>query len=138
MKLELVAQTPRVETLIATAMLTTTSGAKPSTLFNRFRENPGKTKETIGRLETQHGSILEHNMINWKMEASEEEILNILLENRFYKISRIGTGKWLVSANLRTVIETLKLREDPFSEALFHSLEKVAPTILECMGRGKF
>ena len=137
MKLELVAYTPHVETLIATAMLTTTSGAKPSTLFNRLRENPKKIREIIGRLEAQHGSILEHNKINWIMEATDEEVLDILLENRFYKISRIGTQRWLVSANLRTVIETLKLREDPFSEVLFYSLEKVAPTLLECIGSGK-
>ena len=137
MKLELVAYTPYVETLIATAMLTTTSGAKPSTLFNRLRENPKKIRETIGRLETQHGSILEHSMINWIMEATDEEALDILLENKFYKISRIRTRRWLVSANLRTVIETLKLREDPFSEALFYSLEEVAPTLLGCIGSGK-
>ena len=137
MKLELVANTPYVETLIATAMLTTTSGAKPSILFNRLIENPKKIRETIGRLETQHGSILEHNMINWIMEATDEEALSILLENRFYKISQIGTQKWLVSANLRTVIETLKLREDPFSEALFYSLEEVAHTLLGCIGSGK-
>ena len=137
MKLELVAYTPYVETLIATAMLTTTSGAKPSTLFNRIRENPKKIRETIGRLETQHGSILEHSMINWIMEATDEEALDILLENKFYKIARIRTRRWLVSANLRTVIETLKLREDPFSEALFYSLEEVAPTLHGCIGSGK-
>jgi hypothetical protein len=136
LKLELVAYTPNVETLIATAMLTTTSGVKPSTLFNLLRENPGKIKETIGRLETQHGSILEHNLINWIMEATDEEVLDILIENSFYKISRIGTRRWLVSANLRTVIETLKLRKDPFSEAFVHSLEEVAPTLIGCIGRG--
>lgn len=137
MKLKLVAHTPDVETLIATAMLTTTSGAKPSTLFSRLQKRREKVGEIVGRVEAQHGSILEHNRLDWVVEATESEILDILLDNRFYSVSELGTGRWLMSANVRTVVETSSAREDEFTAALMKSLAEVAPTLRECLGRGQ-
>ncbi len=128
MNLRLIASTPAVETIIATAMLTTTSGAPPSTLFHRLSANPKKVAEVVERLEVQHGSILEHNRLNWFLEASEGEVLKILLTNRFFTFTRLSSNQWLVSANLRTVLESQAIRGD-FSRLLLESISGVAPSI---------
>ena len=137
MKLELVAHTPNVEVLIATAMLTTTSGVKPSNLFHRLLQNRERVSRVVGRLEVQHGSILEHNRLCWVLEAAEDEVLDILLRCRFFSFTRLGESKWLMSANLRTVVEFAENRRDPFAEALVESIREVAPTVYRGLRRGK-
>ena len=138
MKLELVAHTPHVETLIATAMLTTMSGARPSDLFHRLLGDREKVSRVVGRLEVQHGSILEHNRLCWVLEAAEDEVLDILLRCRFFSFTRLGESKWLMSANLRTVVEFVESRRDPFAEALVESIREVAPTVCRGLRRGKW
>ncbi|MCX6655698.1 MAG: hypothetical protein NTY03_11370 [Candidatus Bathyarchaeota archaeon] len=128
MNLRLLASTPAVETIIATAMLTTTSGVAPSILFHRLSTNPEKVAEVVERLEVQHGSILEHNRLNWFLEASEGEVLKILLTNRFFTFTRLSSNRWLVSANLRTVLESQAMGGD-FSKLLLESISNVAPSI---------
>jgi len=128
LKLDLVYHTPDVETLIATAMLTTTSGAKPSTLFNRLKEKKERVADVVGRLEAQHGSILEHNRLVWLMEAAESRVLDLALRSRFLAITRLGDDRWLLSANLRTVVE-LAGDDDPFSRSLAESIREVAPNL---------
>jgi hypothetical protein len=128
LKLRLLASTPAVETIIATAMLTTTSGVAPSTLFHMLSTNPKKVTELVERLEVQHGSILEHNKLNWFLEASEGEVLKVLLINRFFTFTRLGSNRWLVSANLRTVLESQAQGGD-FASLLVESLSGVAPSI---------
>ena len=71
MKLELIYHTPDVETLIATAMFTTTSGSQPSTLYKRLKNKPKKARTAVGRLELQHGSILEQNRFTWTLESTK-------------------------------------------------------------------
>jgi hypothetical protein len=128
LNLRLLASTPAVETIIATAMLTTTSGVAPSTLFHRLSTNPEKVAEVVERLEVQHGSILEHNRLNWFLEASEGEVLKILLTNRFFTFTRLSSNRWLVSANLRTVLESQAMGDD-FHKLLLESISNVAPSI---------
>ncbi|MBA7466705.1 hypothetical protein GH157_05590 [archaeon] len=128
MKLDLVYHTADVETLIATAMLTTTSGANPSTLFNRLKEKKERVGDVVGRLEAQHGSILEHNRLVWLMEAAESKVLDLALRSRFLTITRLGDDRWLLSANLRTVVE-LAGDDDPFSRSLAESIQDVAPNL---------
>jgi hypothetical protein len=134
LNLRLLASTPAVETIIATAMLTTTSGVAPSTLFHRLSTNPEKVAEVVERLEVQHGSILEHNRLNWFLEASEGEVLKILLTNRFFTFTRLSSNRWLVSANLRTVLESQAMGGD-FSKLLLESISNVAPSIYTFAGR---
>lgn len=129
LNLELVAHTPDVETLVATAMLTTTSGARPSNLYQRLLENPEKVEEVVGRLEVQHGSILEHNRLCWRVEATETEVLETLLRCRFFSFTRLGGSSWIMSANLRTVVEYAQSCEDGFGEALVESIKGIAPTV---------
>ena len=128
MKLDLVYHTADVETLIATAMLTTTSGAKPSTLFNRLKEKKERVADVVGKLEAQHGSILEHNRLVWLMEAAESRVLDLALRSRFLAITRLCDDRWLLSANLRTVVE-LAGDDDPFSRSLAESIQEVAPNL---------
>ena len=129
MKLELICHTPDVETLIATAMFTTTSGAQPSTIYKRLKNNPKQARTAVGRLELQHGSILEHNRFTWTLEATEGEVLRIILENRFFIFTPIGESKWLVSANLRTILEYSAQKRDGFGDALVDSVRALAPSL---------
>jgi hypothetical protein len=128
LKLRLLALTPSTETLIATAMLTTTSGAAPSNLYHRLSANPKKVTEILDRLELQHGSILEHNRLNWLLEAMEGEVLKVLLVNRFFTFTRFGSNQWLVSANLRAVIE-YAAEGDEFGNLLLESIKQKLPSI---------
>jgi hypothetical protein len=125
-KLDLIYHTQDVEALIATAMLTTTSGAKPSTLYNRLKVKEGRVADVVGRLEAQHGSTLEHNRLVWLLEAAEGEVLDLSLRSRFLTLTRLGDDRWLLSANLRTVVE-LAAGDDQFAETLADSIQEVAP-----------
>lgn len=129
MRLDLVAHSPDVEALIATAMLTTTSGTRPSKLFQRLLKNPGKVREIVRRLEPQHGSVLEHNRFTWVMEASNEKVLEALLASKFFDVSPLGAGRWLMSANLRAVIEYSAGRKEALAEALISSLKGIIPSV---------
>jgi hypothetical protein len=128
MRLTLLSSTPAVETLIAAAMLTTTSGAAPSTLYHRLLEDPGKVRDVVGRLEVQHGSILEHNRLSWLLEAGEDEVLRALLANRFFSFTRLGSRRWLMSTDLRAVLEYADDGGE-MGNALIDSLRGVIPTI---------
>ena len=105
MRLTLIAHTPNPEAMIAAAMLTTTSGVKPSTIYERLLANPEKVGDVISRLEVQHGSILEHNRLVWLLEAEEQLVLDTLLKTKFFNFTRLGDDEWLMSANLRAVLE---------------------------------
>ncbi len=135
MKLRLLASTPNVDALIATAMLTTTSGAAPSSLYHRLSANPGKVAEIVGRLEVQHGSIIEHNRLDWLLEAEEGEVLKVLLANRFFMFTRLGSNQWLVSANMRAVVE-YAAEGGEFAELLLNSIKEKWPQV-HAFGRRK-
>jgi len=137
MKLHLIAHSPNIETIIATSMLTTTSGALPSILFNRLLVNPQKVKEVIGRIEVQHGNILEHNRLVWKLEANADEVLDIMLRSRFFNITKVSEGHWVVSSNLRTMVEYNRANENEFSEQLIESIKEITPNIYKFIRRPK-
>jgi hypothetical protein len=110
LKLDLVYHTPDVESLIATAMLTTTSGARPSILYNRLIEKKRRVA------------------VVWLLEAAEGEVIDLALRSRFLAITRLGDDRWLLSANLRTVVE-LAVEDDPFAKSLAASIQEVAPNL---------
>jgi hypothetical protein len=116
-------------------MLTTTSGAQPSILYERLLNKPEKVNEIVGRLEVQHGNILEHNRLIWKVEATPEYVLEILLQNRFFKFTKLNDSSWLVSSNLRTVVEYILSNENEFSKRILESLECVAPLVYNYVKR---
>ena len=135
MKLQLVAHTSDIETMIAVSMLTTTSGAMPSTLYNRLIANPEKVQEIVGRVDVQHGNILEHNRLVWRLEASRDEILSIMLRSKFLNISEAGDGIWALSGNLRTLIEYHQAHHDDLSEQLVESIKEAAPQVYNFIRR---
>lgn len=137
MRFDLVAYTPSVERLVATAMLTTTSGARPSALYRGLVDRPGRVAEVVGRLEAQHGSIMEHNRLTWLMEASGEEVLELLLRSRFFNVSRLVGGRWLLSGNLRSVLELAERDGGELASALVRSIRDVAPTLYGCLVGGR-
>lgn len=131
MRLELIAYTPHVEILIATAMLTTTSSSKPSALYHRLEKTPSSVEKLLNRLEVHHGSILEHNRFCWIMKAADREVLDLILQNRFFSVTRIGDSRWLLSCNLRTVIDYAQGIRNPLTESLIDSIRQVSPRIVE-------
>ena len=128
MKLELLTSTPAVEALIATAMLTTTSVATPTNLFHRLSANQAKVEETVRRLTVQHGSILEHNRFDWLLDAWEGDVLKILLTNRFFTFTRLNSNNWLVSANLRAILE-YQAEDGEFAELILESIKEIIPSV---------
>jgi len=133
MKLQLIGFTPHLEEVLATAVLTTTIGSTPSKLFSRVSNDPKRVKSLIKGLQLQHGSVLEHNRINWLLEASDEEALNLLLKSKFFNLTRLRPGLWLLSANLRTIVEYVRSEEGPMRDALLGSMVQYAPTMQSCL-----
>jgi hypothetical protein len=129
LRLELVANTPNTETMIAASMLTTTSGAQPGTLFDRLLNRPGKVKDVVGRAEVQHGNILEHNRLVWMLEATNGEVLEAALDTSFLTFTRLDEGLWLLSGNLRAIIEYSQRKKTPLTDALVASAKSVAPNL---------
>jgi hypothetical protein len=115
--------------MIATSMLTTTSGAMPSTLFNRLLTKPNKVHDIVGRIEVQHGNILEHNRLIWKLEASKEKVLDILLKTKFFNITKVNETTWVLSGNLRTLVEYHQVYTGEFSEMIVESIKEILPHI---------
>jgi hypothetical protein len=137
MQIKLLTHTPYIESLVATAMLTTTSSVPPAIFFERLKKNPEQVKKIVSRLEIQHGSILEHNSLVWQVEANQEEILKILLECVFFNFTRLGATNWLLSCNLRTLVEYFFFSPNEFSRLLLDSMKHVAPTIYSSTRRGE-
>lgn len=129
MRLTLIAHTPNPEAMIAAAMLTTTSGAKTSTIYERLQANPEKVNDIVSRLEVQHGSILEHNRLIWILEADEHLVLDTLLKNKFFTFTRLGSGRWLMSANLRAVLEYSGEHGGDLGDSLLNSICAVVPNV---------
>lgn len=134
MKLRLVASTPSVEALIATAVLTTTSGAEPSVLYDRMQKKPEKAAEIIDRIEVQHGSVLEHNRFMWVAEATHAEILELALKNRFFTVTRLGGGRWAISGNLRAAIEGSAAVGGGFSREVKRTITERHPRLQRLIG----
>lgn len=136
MKFRLVSHSPDIETTIATSMKTTTSGAMPSTLFNRFKDRPQKVADIVGRVELQHGNILEHNRLVWSLEAPWKRVLDIMLKTKFLNFTELGDDRWIVSGNLRSVIELYRAHRDDFTVALVETIQEASPRIYDFIRRG--
>jgi len=137
MKLRLVSYSPDIETTIATSMKTTTSGATPSTLFSRFKDRPEKVADIVGRVELQHGNILEHNRLVWSLEASRDLVLDIMLRTKYLNFTELGNDRWVASGNLRSVIELHRSHRDDFTEALVKTVKEASPGIYDFIMRGE-
>lgn len=129
MKLELVGFTPHLEEIVATAILTTTTRSTPSRVFRNLTRNPERVKSVIEGLSLQHRSVLEHNRVNYLLEASDEEVLDLLLWSKFFDLTRLGEGLWLMSTNLKEIVRLVVSKEGSMRDALLSSMETFAPTM---------
>jgi len=132
MRLRLLAHTPDVEELIATAALTTASRRTPHEIYERLRERADKVEKVLRGIILKHGTVLEHNRLVFLAEADEREMLSTLLANRFFEATRLGEGRWLLSCSLRTALSVLMSDADVpegLREGLSEALGEVAPTI---------
>ena len=136
MKLHLVFHSPDIETMIATSMLTTTSGAMPSTLFDKLKAKSEKVADIVGRVEVQHGNILEHNRLVWSLDASKEEVLEVMLKTKFLNFTE-NSDKWVVSGNLRSIIELHQSESTEFTKALVETVKVASPRIYEFIRRSE-
>jgi len=134
MKLELIEFTPHLEEIVAVAVLTTTAGSTPSRLFRRATKNPDRVKAILKGLQLQHGSVLEHNRVDWLLDASDGEVLHLLLKSKFFNLTNLKEGVWLLSANLRTIIEFVTAEKGPIRDALLNSMKTLAPNMYRCLG----
>lgn len=130
MRLKLLSHTQNIEAIIATALLTTSTSSTPLDIFHRLLRNPERVKALLDRVELHHGSLLEHNQLCWLLEASKDEVLELLMRSHFFHITPLGESKWLLSSNLRTALRYVQRHKDEFSTALTETLRIVAPNLI--------
>ena len=80
---------------------------------------------------------MEHNRFTWALEATEGEVLGIVLENRFFNFTPLGESKWIMSANLRTILEYSENKRGDLGDALVDSVRELAPSLKTLRGRNK-
>ncbi len=81
-------------------------------------------------LELGHYDILEHNSITWLAEAEEKDILSLLDTSKFFETSRLDEKRWLITTNLRVVVELArKGPQQSLTRELVASLGTAAPNV---------
>lgn len=81
-------------------------------------------------LELGHYDILEHNSITWLAEADESEILSLLNSSKFFETSKIDEKRWIITANLRVLVEIARGNNySPLAKELVSTLTIAAPNI---------
>jgi hypothetical protein len=133
MKLQLIGFTTHLEEIVATAILTTTVKSTPSKIFRSLMMNPERVKSLIIGLSLQHKSVLEHNRINLLLEASDEEVLDLLLWSKFFDLTRLQGSIWLMSTNLKEIVRFVVSWKGPMREDLLESMKIFAPTMFKCL-----
>ena len=81
-------------------------------------------------LELGHYDILEHNSITWLVDASEKDILSLLDSSKFFETSQVDEEKWIVTTNLRVLVELARAKNPPpLSRELVATLITAAPNL---------
>jgi len=81
-------------------------------------------------LELGHYDILEHNSITWLAQAEESEMLSLLNSSKFFETSRIDEKRWLITTNLRVLVEiTRGNNRSLLTKELVATLDVAAPSI---------
>ena len=81
-------------------------------------------------LELGHYDILEHNSITWLVEADEDDILSLLNSSKFFETSRVDEKRWIVTTNLRVLVELARsTNPSGLSKDLLTTLNVAAPNI---------
>jgi hypothetical protein len=81
-------------------------------------------------LELGHYDILEHNSITWLVEAEDGDILSLMDSSKFFETSRIDNQRWIVTTNLRVLVELARgSSQRPLAKELVATLSVAAPSI---------
>lgn len=81
-------------------------------------------------MELGHYDILEHNSITWLVDASEKDILSLLDSSKFFETSQVDEERWIVTTNLRVLVELARAKNQPaLSRELVSTLVTAAPNI---------
>jgi len=81
-------------------------------------------------LELGHYDILEHNSITWLADAEEAEILTLLNSSKFFETSKIDEKRWLITTNLRVLVEIARgNNHTDLTKELVSTLDTAAPSI---------
>jgi hypothetical protein len=81
-------------------------------------------------LELGHYDILEHNSITWLVDANEKDILSLLDSSKFFETSQVDEERWIVTTNLRVLVELARAKnQPPLSRELVSTLVTAAPSI---------
>ena len=130
MKLEIISNTPNLEKIIVTSILTTTSGKKPSLIYKNLEDSPNKIQNILKKVKIQHGSVLDHNIVCMYLHSEEELILDILIKSSYFYVTKIKLNEWIISSNLRTIIRYIqKYPDDEFAKKLYDVVCIIAPNI---------
>ena len=85
-------------------------------------------------VELGHYDILEHNSISWLAEAGEKDILSLLNSSRFFEASRLDENRWLITTNLRVLVELARgINQTSLTKELVTTLDKAAPSIASAL-----
>lgn len=85
-------------------------------------------------LELGHYDILEHNSITWLAEAQENEVLSLLNSSKFFEASKIDENRWLITTNLRVLVEIARgNNHSPLTKELVSTLDVAAPNIASAL-----
>jgi len=79
---------------------------------------------------------LEHNRVIWELDATKDELLNILLNSKFFNVTKIADSKWLISTSLRTIVEYSQKYSDQFIEIIIDSIKEISPQIHKLIKNG--
>lgn len=141
MRVQLVAYEPDLERVCAAAMRSCYS---PHPGYELFAHTSGEKAlegerifdaERIGgllkrALELGHYDILEHNSITWLAEADSKEILSLMESSKFFETSQIDEKRWLVTTNLRVLVELARTpNSPPLTKELVATIREAAPII---------
>ena len=101
---KLLSKTENLTQVIATAARVCYSGLPLNELLTRYSEK--EQVELVKRVVSMgHLSVVEHAVLTFEVEGSlKEELFEILCDKPFIKVSPLN-GKFVVSANLRTLAE---------------------------------
>lgn len=131
MKVKLVACTPSLDLIAGAAARGCLSKKSAAELLEGEEEEKLKKslRTAVGR---GHYSVLEHNRALWLVKgAKEHEILQLSKKHKFFEISRLNSDDWVLSANLRSVIELAQTEKSELVDKLVESMRKLSPTFAE-------
>ncbi len=131
LRVKIIACTPNPDLIAGAATRGCLSKKSAAELLESEEEEKLKKalKTAVGR---GHYSVLEHNRALWLVEgASEREILRLPAKHKFLEISRVGDDAWVLSANLRVVLEMARSEKNELADKLVESMRRVSTTFAE-------